>query len=479
MARTQGLPSNLYAGDAVVFNNQGYTNYYLKRAAEKQAKDEALDQYYNKLHTNINPVGMRLQDIEGGFNKEVEDWQKHYMDNAEKIKNPKLDNGRAYNEHFAKYQNLLSRTQESKNAAAQEMDIAKAKLNGKFDPTDDDLPVLHGIGASIYSPEHYTDPETKVQPYGLEHLSPNVPEFGVKEQTGFLKASQNGYPQKPTYDNANTIIDKKAGKQFTRMYHQYNGDELKGIGNQAADLYNGDKIARKHFQLAMHDPNEYNDLNTAYKQVYGQDATNPQQLAQGWVLSHANKTTELGQKESKYVNPDTFYQHLGAREASQKRLKVFAKSLGLKEGDIDDNDPMESAVSQIEKNAQPGNRPLYPSGGGTVNAQNIPMTPELKKIFTRQNGVHMVTADEFKKTEDGNFIGNFYQKNEDGTPKIENGKFLISKTLAPVIFTRDQLKSALASQILTKKSQEKRLNSMAAPAQPKIKQTKLAKGALD
>jgi hypothetical protein len=469
MRNQTGLPSNLYAGDAVVLNNDRYTNYYLQQQAKKQAKSEALDQYYkDQLTKNVNPAGMRLQDIEGGFNQDVNDWREHYIQNADKIKNPRLDNGRAYNEHMSKYQQLLSRTQESKNAASQESDIAKAKLAGKYDPTDDDINVLHGIGSSIYSPEHYTDPETRVQPYGLEHLSPSVPEFDAKQQAGFIKGSTSGFPVKPSYDNGNTIIDKKAGKQYTRMYHQYAPQELQAIGNQAADLYEGSKVARKHFQLAMHDPAEYHELNDAYKKVYGDDATTPKQLAQGWALSHANKVTELGQKESKYVNPDIYYQHLGAREAASKRVAAFKKSLGQTDG-VDKDDPIESLLSGLETDAKSHPQPFKTKDGQTINMYLTKAPDELKKALSYKDGGKTYIPDQVKVDDNGDYHGIFIERDPTTlAPVIKNGNAAVNQKIPVQTVTRDALKASLGKSYLTKKQ------NSALMSKPKAKKETIA-----
>jgi hypothetical protein len=100
MAASRIPPSfNPYAVGAVVFDSTPYTNYFLRQEAEAKAKDEALGKYFQDLDKSLTPTGMRTQDI-GGFIEKTKGLRQYYFANKDRIKNPSLDNGKAYNEYM-------------------------------------------------------------------------------------------------------------------------------------------------------------------------------------------------------------------------------------------------------------------------------------------------------------------------------------------------------------------------------------------
>src|SRR5690606_2592588 len=100
------IPSGLYSEGAVVFDTQPFANLYNQFIARKQAKDEALDNYFRDFGKNITPAGMRNQDIPVLTSKNNE-WRQFYQQNKNAIMNPRLDGGKAYSEYMSRYQDQL------------------------------------------------------------------------------------------------------------------------------------------------------------------------------------------------------------------------------------------------------------------------------------------------------------------------------------------------------------------------------------
>ena len=73
-------PSNLYTGGLVNLNPMPYVNIINQARAKKQAREDAIDQYYRKLPDTLNDKGIRDQDrpvIEEYRNKIYEYWIKN------------------------------------------------------------------------------------------------------------------------------------------------------------------------------------------------------------------------------------------------------------------------------------------------------------------------------------------------------------------------------------------------------------------
>lgn len=104
---------HLYTGGATVFNSSPYVNFAANLMAKKQAKDEALENYYQNLNKSINPAGVRTQDI-NGFMEKTNGLQTFWQQNKDAIKNPRLDNGKAQTEYNSRFQDIQGYINQSK-----------------------------------------------------------------------------------------------------------------------------------------------------------------------------------------------------------------------------------------------------------------------------------------------------------------------------------------------------------------------------
>ncbi len=57
------LPDNLYTRGAVVFNTPQYFNYIQQAKARREAKQQAVDSYYQDLSKNLTSAGMASNDV--------------------------------------------------------------------------------------------------------------------------------------------------------------------------------------------------------------------------------------------------------------------------------------------------------------------------------------------------------------------------------------------------------------------------------
>jgi hypothetical protein len=282
------LPSNLYKGNAVVVNAMPYVQYAEKLKNERTAKDEALNQYYSKLGDSLNTAGVRKQDLDGengGILRDIAAWKSGWMANKGNIKN----GGAAQQGSMSDYQKILNRISQSKERAKIELSMGKDKFDGKLDPNDDDLKVIESIGKSIYDPSSYkTDGVTD---YGYNDLSASVPDFDPAKQNTFFNAAMNGIKLKNNESNA------RVNKLTNQVYvpQQFNDEDIKGIAENAGNLFEGSKEAQKHYKKLQHNDAVMQDANKAFKSVYGEMAeiNSPKDLAKADAIIRAkNKTDE-------------------------------------------------------------------------------------------------------------------------------------------------------------------------------------------
>lgn len=137
---TQGL----YTGGATVLDSSPIADMYHQYSMRKIARDEALEDYFRNLNKSVNPQGVRNQDIEG-LTKKQNEWQQFYLQNKQAIKNPKIDNGKAYSEYQSRYRDMQNYIQQSKNATAVSDDLAKMRMNQNMSYVFDDDSIVTQI----------------------------------------------------------------------------------------------------------------------------------------------------------------------------------------------------------------------------------------------------------------------------------------------------------------------------------------------
>lgn len=316
------LPSGLYSQYTEVLDSSPFMKYNLERRAridaEKQAKDEALNQYFTDLQGKINTAGVRVQDLDsehGGINKDIEGWRQSWLANKDEIKK----GGLAQQEHLAKYNEILRKIDQSKGRAKLELEIGKAKFEGKYDPTEDDLGVLANIGKSIYDPTSYK--KDRVSEYGWQDLSPSIPDFDADRQGKFWAGATKGMTAGKIYDYDKKRTDVTTGQAIIPYSKKYSAEQIKQIADETGDLVTGDKSALKYYSGVINDPNsdKWQQLNAAYQSVYGKDkrVSTPQQAAQADAIIRASAIQEKGEE-----------QELNRQQAQQYKINNIIMSSG-------------------------------------------------------------------------------------------------------------------------------------------------------
>lgn len=312
----QQLPSNLYSGNAVVVDAMPYVRYADTLKKQKIAKDEALNQYYSKLSEKINTAGVRSQDLDGeqgGILRDIEEWKKDWMGNKGDI----MKGGASQQDSMSKYQRILNKIGQSKARAKMEVDMGKAKLEGKYDPDDDDLNIIDKIGKSIYDPTSYK--EDGVTEYGWNDTSVATPQFDPTKQNVFFNAAIG--KNKPTYDEKNARVDNVTGDVF--IPKRFNQETVKAISDNAGNIFEGSKEAKKHYKKLLLDDAFMAEANKAFNSVYGRDINSPKELAQADAIMRTADAVE----EVKVTDPN-YAQKLRKEMESIRDGNIRSRSKG-------------------------------------------------------------------------------------------------------------------------------------------------------
>jgi len=277
-------PENLYTGGSVVFDSTPEVNLYAQLQAKKQAKEEALNQYFHKLADGINTAGIDRVHLGGtpgqtpGIIDEINAWKSDWFANKNEI----AKGGAAAMENQKKYEGILRKVDAAKARTKQLLEIGKAKFEGKYDPDEDDLPILEKMGKSIYDPTSYK--EDGVSEYSIADLSPNVPEYDPNK--GF-DAATKGLKAGRLYDEKNGRRDPVTGLEWINFTEKFDPSQVKNIGKNIATEFESNKSAKKYWrkQYESTTPEELAELNAVFKKHYAQA---PIKLPNGKVIDMSN-----------------------------------------------------------------------------------------------------------------------------------------------------------------------------------------------
>ena len=313
-------PANLYSGGQGILRDD-YVNFIANQEAKKRAREDALNQYFTKLSEKLNTAGVRQQDLYDpntgqGILKDIEEWKKQWNANPEAVKR----GGLGQQAYMAMYQQILNRINQSKQRAKTELELGKAKFEGKFSPRTSDLPVLEKIGKSIYDPTSYK--EDGVSEYGIQDLSSAVGQYTPKDQMAFEKAAIGQY--KPEYDPASKAIQMDDSGKIL-LTKKYKPEHILQIGQQAANLVKGDKKARYYYEDMLEVPDAVKTASDALSKVAGTKVIpqTPEEMAAGLTMAKL-ANVEVKEEEKDVAAANRFKKQLQDERiaAALKRTKL-------------------------------------------------------------------------------------------------------------------------------------------------------------
>lgn len=444
----------LYTGGNVVFDTSPTVEYAQRIQAKKQAKEEALNQYFNDLQKNINLAGTRKIDISDpvsgeGIQKDIDNWKGDWKANRDGI----LKGGEASAKSMSQFQEILRKIQASKDAAKFQLEMGKGVADGKFDPDEDDIKgVMNNVGKSIYSKEFYK--QDGVTPYGWQDLSPAVPQFDALKQNQFFTAATKGMQPGEKINEAGKRSDPTTGKVFVPYETRYNPDQIKTIADNAAKMVEGDRSAMKYYKRLSEDIDQLDDLNKALQSVYGSRVfvTDAQSAAAADAILRSQLPVKTGEKDYTDVEAQRKRQmeDFKARQAIQdsyaKGRMNYAKALKLESGgEGDDELWLDNYLDNMVGEATSGriNLPFFKQ-----KKFQLKLDPTLAKGLAR-NGIEPEELLYDEKTKTYNPIYYTYDK--------EGNRNMYKEISQPL--TKEQLKLALGVKSVTPTQRTKEMKS--------------------
>jgi hypothetical protein len=318
------IPREIYTLGAVQFSTQPLAQLQGQLLAKKAAKEEALNKYFYDLQGKINTAGVRQVDV-AGIDQDIKNWQQSWSKDAKGLQ--KL-------EHQANYQNILRRIDQSKNRAKLEMDLGKMRVEGKYDPDEDDLQVQQRIGLSVYDPRSYK--ADGVSEYGLGDLSPSIPEFDATKQNQFFSAVTKGKTAGEVPDTSRApIIEKGTGYIITPFKKEFSKEQIIAMANDAGELTKADRVSRKYYNRILGNPesDQFINLKAAYDILSpGGIMDTPEEVAKADAFIRFSQPVEVGTKrvkEEDWRERAMFQAFLKGQTSAQEPVRDIYREIDL------------------------------------------------------------------------------------------------------------------------------------------------------
>jgi hypothetical protein len=448
VSQSGGIINPYGAGD-VKLDSSPVTRYYLANEARKQAKDEALDNYFTNIQRSITPAGMRNQEVGKLVEMQKAD-QDYFLKNRQAIKNPALDGGKARQEYFGRHQDKLSLIQQSKNELAGTAQLNKLRTNPEIASRMDDntISAIDIANLPIGDPRRTT---------GFNDLLENI-QFSAKKlkpqeqlvlQNNYLKSAGT-----PSTERVVVGIDPNdKSKDIVQYKKSYAPNQLKAIGDLAASTHRTSAEVRETFKDA--DPADFEAADVLAKKVYGDDYVidDAAKLYGALSMLHATSQSEAPKSEVNKSRADAA--SLAKAKALMAERDEYAKkkeqrAVSIKKGSY--NQWLDSEIDDLEKAAESNsaNRKELKIGGETKDAYVIlnPTTAVLKQF-----AVDGVTPDNIVKYKNGEYQPVFYERESNVLPdgktanpnafkvKIKNGEKVLDLSIPATRQSKSQFKA--------------------------------------
>jgi hypothetical protein len=442
-------PSALYTGGAVTASTQPLASLYHQYASRKMARDEALDDYFRNLNKNINPAGVRQQDVEGLMQK-TNEWNGFYQQNKQAIKNPKLDNGKALSEYQSRYQDQLAYIEKSKGAASTSKELARAKLNPQMGYMFDDDEILGHIQ------EHdkpLNDPTHKSIDIAQLNIQPKP--IDLKEWQALQKSSTAGLKPSETVDKIE--VDPKTLDTITTVKKSYSPEDLQAIGNRYKSMYQLDRRVRATTDKNLLNPANAGELNDVYKSVYGKNAETPADLLAAQGIQNAQTEGTIQKRTSGSLESKRLVE--GMRQANRKDM-VDYRQAAKRAGDAYDNLWVGEYVGKLMEDGKKGQEWDLDFKGNKTRERLVTTDPVIASALVRSGQ----EPDRVTVTPDGKIRGIYFQykKDKDGNTtavKDAKGRNLIDETLSSELLSPEQVKLALSKKTQSAKQRAEEMQA--------------------
>lgn len=283
-------PPNMFSLGAVELDSSQSTNLYAQLAARKQAKEDAIDEYYKKLPSTLNSAGMRDND-RAGFDQAIGEWQKFWMQNKDKIRKGNTQEAFEAEQRFRTIQGKIN---ESKEKAKTGLTIGEMRLKGEKGYIFDDdtfMKTLNDHELPIWDPNHK----------GIDLATITLPTepYTQEKQDKLWTSVTKGVTPGKQYNYDKQYANPKTGQVIVPFQKTFSEDQIGKIADQAAALVKEDKSARAHYNKILNAPTSesFDELQAAYSKYYKGIVDTPEKAAAAEAIIRATVPQEVGEEQ--------------------------------------------------------------------------------------------------------------------------------------------------------------------------------------
>lgn len=450
------ISPDIYNTGVVELDSSPYVNFALNTMAQRKAHEDSIEEYYKKLPGTVNDAGMRDNE-RGKLNQMMSEAQKYWATNKDKLRNPKLDNGKSQVELENMYRQMNQLVNESKSRGKTSLEIGKMR----FDPEK----------AYIFE-----DPNI------IEALDKHDKAVG-DEGSQSLNLSTMLVPPKPfeidkhlkKFEKIEKDVEKTVGithdpstmKMTTEKEKSYSPSKLQAIYESAASEYSSNSSFRKFVKDTLDNEQKLKELDPIFRKYFKNGSTDARDGIRDWndlaavftLQALSPITNSKKEEDDDRAKMDYQLQNAKALKAIDfeygKKLAQFRKSIGGDgEGGQKDSVWVDSFLTGLEEN---GKRNLYAIGDYKGDGKEINMDPVLSKALSIGSGASIQIPDKLIVTQDGAYLPVFYQRDDDGNVIEDGGYPKVNKTLSKPI-SKQQMKLALGVKTVSATQRSKEMN---------------------
>jgi len=312
------LPQGLYSHYTNVFDTTPLMQANLQRKAkldaEKAAKEESLNQFFNDKLKTLNSAGISSVHQPGLFNR-IKNINEFWSSNSEKIKKGGIDKSKL-DELF---QDAFFYVNNAKNRDKTLLEIGKARAEGKLSVEEEDMAnVISNLGKSVDDVKSFKD--DGVTDWGWGDLVQMTPDLDIEtESKAYDLLTKNLTPIEKD-DYSRRVFDKERGEIIIPRVKEYTTQQKKFAADAAVGMVVGNsdlaKKLRKSYNRLLDGSieesengsvsvksKELEELDKYYQSVYGEDKfiSNVEQVAQAKAIKRlADATTEKPKEDVNY-----------------------------------------------------------------------------------------------------------------------------------------------------------------------------------
>ena len=337
-------PAGLYSGGAFRIDTTPMYNFMLKKQAQEQAREDALTKYYQNLTDKATDVGMRGTEKEV-FDKAVQNYKNFAIQNAGLLSKGDAAT-RMKAEELAKIPFQIA--SESRNAFNIDNKVGTAAMANPNMKKRWTKATWDAYNKSV-SPTHIQDANGNIV-RNPEYVPFNTATIETIPDKVDLPKLWSQIPKDLEVKETETVLTPLPGsnkfEKIQRTQKSVGAADLKRVGDYAKVKYDDDAIEYnfKEYlkdmtptQLKEADAVKYNELNDAYKSVYGNDIESDKEPEKALFTAYAISGSNKARIETKPVRDEIAWEEYKSAKdfENQKKLAQYKESIKKNRPDVD------------------------------------------------------------------------------------------------------------------------------------------------